>query len=258
MTVARLFNLQKFSIHDGPGIRTTVFFKGCPLRCPWCSNPESQSFEIEEFWDKNKNEKSKEGYDIEVDDIVEEVLKDKDFYDESSGGVTLSGGEVLSQLDAAIELLEKCKSLGIHTAAETTCYISKEKFEKFIKNLDLLLCDIKHWNDEKSKEITGVSLKQIHENITHATKVDGLEVIARIPVIPGFNDSLEDAREFSKLLMKLNINKVELLPYHNFGENKYEMMGKEYKYKDIKPFRKEDPKFIEYKKIIDEGIKTYE
>lgn len=300
MKKARIFNIQKFSLHDGPGIRTVVFFKGCPLKCPWCSNPESQKYDIELVWDSQKcsgckkctsnenvefiNDRKKpyrnligeymklktityeegekirklcpngavsyEGYDILVDEIYDEVIKDLPFYEESGGGVTLSGGEVLLQSDVAIELLKKLKSNNIHTAAETTCYAPNDKFKEFVKYLDLLLCDIKHWDSEKSNEVTGVGLEKIYENIKYATGLKYLEVIGRIPVIPDFNYSKKDAEQFVEMLKMLVINKINLLPYHNFGENKYKIMNKEYELAGIKQLHKDDKEFVEYTQIF--------
>ena len=296
-----IFNIQKFSIHDGPGIRTTVFLKGCPLRCPWCSNIESQKKEIELIWDNKKcigcnrcielnleeklkfvksddfaningeklllctttGEKAKiykfecpqnalsyEGYEKTADEIIQEVLKDKDFYDESGGGLTLSGGEVLFQRDFAIEILKLAKKNGIHTAVETTCYAKGEKFKEFLNYVDLLLCDIKYWDSKKHKEVVGVELESIFENIKYATSLENLEVIARIPVIPNFNYSLEDAHKLSQKILELKIQKVNLLAYHNFGENKYRLLTIKYPMKDIKSLHKDDEDFKKYKEVF--------
>ncbi|WP_068269152.1 glycyl-radical enzyme activating protein [Caviibacter abscessus] len=305
MKKARIFNLQKFSLHDGPGIRTVVFFKGCPLKCPWCSNPESQKKEIQLVWKDNKcnycedcgitellwlskdGEKLKkgdnqryvnlkkiteeeaiflkkrcktgsisyEGYDKDLEDIISEIKKDMPFYEQSGGGVTVSGGEVLTQADIATQLLKRCKEEGIHTAAETTCYAPENKFIKFVEQLDLLLCDVKHWDNEKSKRILGVPLDRIKSNIKYATSVKTLEVIGRIPVIPKFNYTIEDAKKISELLVELGIKNVELLPYHNFGENKYKLLNIPYEYEDVEQLHKDDEKFIEYKRIfVDAGL----
>lgn len=296
----RIFNIQKFSIHDGPGIRTTIFFKGCPLRCPWCSNPESQSQKIQLTWDHKKctdcrsceikgltfsksNEKpynneagfyinlinvdseekanhiisscptgaiGYEGKDMTYDEILEKVLDDKVFYQESGGGVTLSGGEVLNQIDEASEILRLCKENGIQTAAETTCYASEESFENFLKNLDILLCDIKHYDSKIHKDIVGVDLDLIHRNIRKATKKEGLRVIGRIPVIPGFNLSKEDANNLVDLIKELGIKEVNLLPFHNMGENKYELLNRNYQYRNFKNLDSDSEEFKEYKDIF--------
>lgn len=300
MKNARIFNLQRFSLHDGPGIRTVVFFKGCPLKCPWCSNPESQSKNIQIVWKDNKCNRcedcgireltwlskdgktlkkdaynnyinmknvteeeaillkkmcktgslSYEGYDKTVEDILAEVKKDMPFYEQSGGGVTVSGGEVLVQSETATILLKRCKEEGIHTAAETTCYAPHDKFIKFVEQLDLLLCDVKHWDNEKSKKILGVSLEPIKKNIKYATQLKNLELIGRIPVIPGFNYTLYDAKQIAKLVKELGIKKVELLPYHNYGENKYKLLNIPYEYEGVSQLHKDDKGFIEYKQVF--------
>ncbi|RBP70190.1 pyruvate formate lyase activating enzyme [Alkalibaculum bacchi] len=286
---AIIFNIQKFSIHDGPGIRTVVFFKGCPLRCLWCANPESQIGKIQISWDDTKcvecnkcvescpegsiinvngrkqidtnkcenwetiiKECPTKGFTVEgeyksVDEIMQEVLKDKVFYEESGGGVTLSGGEVLQQADFAIELLKELKKYGIHRAAETTGYAAPQIFERFIEHIDLLLYDMKHYDPVKHKEATNVDNKITQANMRTAVK-KGKKIIARIPVIPGFNDDLKDAKEFCKLLKDIGIKEVNLLPFHQMGEKKYEALGMEYKMKGIKQLHPEDLK--EYQEIF--------
>ena len=286
---ALIFNIQKFSIHDGPGIRTIVFFKGCPLRCLWCSNPESQKNDIEITWDASKCISCKQciktcpqgaiyekngikainknkciickrcieicpnkAFDTEgeyktIDEVMSEVLKDIDFYEESGGGVTLSGGEVLYQADFAIELLKELNKYGIHRAAETTGFTSHDIFKKFIENVDLLLFDMKHYDPQKHKQGTGVDNALIIENMK--TAVDrGKEIIIRIPVIPNFNDSLEDAEKFSTLLNKIGIKKVNLLPFHQFGQKKYKLLQREYEMENVPQLHPED--LTDYKKVF--------
>lgn len=290
-----IFNIQKFSLHDGPGIRTVVFFKGCPLTCKWCSNPESQKFRIQVLCDHSKctkcqtcikNNKANsielidnkiiikaydpnenydmlcpynalqvEGEELEIETIMKEIMKDKDFYDESSGGVTLSGGEVLSQASFAIELMKTLKKENIHVAAETTGYATHEVFNEFIKNVDLLLYDMKHYDTIKHKEACGVSNETIIENMRFAVS-NHIDVIARIPVIPNYNDSLEDAVQFSRLLKDIGIKKINLLPFHQFGLNKYELLGLEYAMKDVPQLYPED--LEDYKQVmINEGLDCY-
>lgn len=302
---AKIFNIQKFSIHDGPGIRTTVFFKSCPMKCPWCSNPESQSYQIQMTWDNTKcincrkcegfgveflKDKKKElvnkegfypkefyfstkeeaekcikicptsaisyeGYDLTLEEIMEKIMDDLDFYEESGGGVTLSGGEVLMQKNAAVKLLKMCKDKNISTAAETTCFTSKENFKEFLENLDILLCDIKHYDKKIHDQVIGGNLDLIHQNIRYATSKKNLRVIGRIPVIPGFNYSKKDAYEFVKLIKDLGINEVNLLAFHKFGENKYQSLNKIYEYKDYKNLDKNSKEFKEFEKIFkDEGL----
>ena len=242
-----IFNIQRFSIHDGPGIRTTVFFKGCPLNCTWCSNPESQSFKPEPIWDKIKKDYIITGECKTVEEIMEIILKDMDYYIESEGGVTLSGGEVLSHPEFAAELLKECKKHNIHTACETSAFSSPEIFNNFTEYPDLLIIDIKHYDNSEHIKKTGVSLKPILKNIKHAI-LKKKNVLFRIPIIPGYNDSLKDAENFSRLLKLYNINKVELLPFHQFGKSKYKFLNRKYEFENTKQIYAEDLK--EYKEVF--------
>lgn len=294
---ACIFNIQKYSIHDGPGIRTVVFFKGCPLRCLWCCNPESQNSTAQIIWDKSKCVKclhcidncehnsifldnnriiinankctsclscvkscptkalKLEGGFLTLSEVLKSVLKDELFYEESNGGVTLSGGEVLQQPIFATELLKLLKGKHIHTAIETSGYTSNEIFSKFIKNVDLLLFDMKHYNREKHFQATNVYNDIIIENLRIAIN-QGKDIIIRIPVIPTFNSSLDDAKDFCKLLKSVGATKVNLLPFHQFGEKKYELLNKEYKFKHVKQLHEED--LLEYKNIfIKNGFDCY-
>ncbi len=286
---ACIFNIQKYSIHDGPGIRTVVFFKGCPLQCTWCSNPESQSPGPElalsrqkciqgpkcplgcPYNSENTNNKKPASALINEDDlfqnvkscpekaltlygtyqtldtILEEVMKDKDFYDESGGGVTLSGGEVFLQHAFASGLLKQLKAKGIHTAVETTGYASANIFKTFITHVDLLLLDIKHYDSQKHFEVTGVHNEKILANLKTAASMNK-EIIVRIPVIPTMNDTPEDARAFCRLLKEIGILKVSLLPFHQFGEKKYSLLNKEYKFANVPQLHAES--LQEYKEIF--------
>ena len=140
-----IFNIQHFSIHDGPGIRTTVFLKGCPLRCPWCSNPESQRANPEKCWmlllKRKPSQEKKNSYRI-----IDDVLKDVDFYEESGGGLTLSGGEIFAQFEFAKAILKAAKEVGLHTAIETTAFVEHEKFVDLIQYVDFIYTDLKHYN----------------------------------------------------------------------------------------------------------------
>lgn len=236
---ACIFNIQKFSIHDGPGIRTTIFFKGCPLRCYWCANPESQSVKPEQMWDNQKKKDTTIGEYKTVDEILAEVMKDVDFYKESGGGVTLSGGEVLYQADFAMDLMQALKEKDIHIACETTGYAKKETFAKFIQTVDLLYFDVKHYDSMKHKAGIGVGNEQILENLKTALAAP-LQLIVRIPVIPGFNDTTEDASHFAELFQQLGVPQVELLPFHQFGEKKYDYLHRKYAMKKIPQLHTED------------------
>lgn len=234
-----IFNIQKFSLHDGPGIRTVVFFKGCPLRCKWCSNPESQTGAPESMWDKVKQKYKTVGEYKTVNEIVEEVMKDEVFYQQSGGGVTLSGGEVLFQADFAIELLKALRAQNIHTACETTGSIKQEIFQEFIKHVDLIFMDLKHYDSEKHFEWTGVHNHLIIKNIKFALENHD-NVIIRIPVIPNVNDSLDDALQFAKLFNSIGVKKIELLPFHQFGSQKYKYLNREYEFEDVPQLHTED------------------
>lgn len=248
-TKGLIFNIQKFSLHDGPGIRTVVFFKGCPLRCYWCSNPESQLGAQEEMWDNNKKALTTVGEYKTVDEIMEEVMKDEPFYQESGGGVTLSGGEVLFQSDFAIELLKALREKSIHTACETSGSIKPAIFNEFINNVDMVYMDLKHHDSEKHKEGTGVKNNIIIKNIQTAV-ANHNHLIIRIPVIPDFNDSLEDAANFSDLFNSIGVKSVELLPFHQFGSQKYKYLNREYKLEGVPQKHSED--LYDYKRVMNE------
>lgn len=243
---ACIFNIQKFSIHDGPGIRTVVFFKGCPLRCYWCSNPESQNGKPEQMWDTQKNTHTTVGEYKSMEEIITEVMKDEAFYEESNGGVTLSGGEVLYQAEFATELLRQLKAKNIHTASETTGYAKPEVFGNFIEQVDLLYFDVKHHNETQHKAGTGVSLKPILKNLAQALEQQQ-NLVVRIPVIPNYNDGEENAKAFANLFNQMKITEVELLPFHQFGEKKYASLDRKYQMQDIPQLHTED---LDYFKTI--------
>ncbi|EHI69115.1 glycyl-radical enzyme activating protein [Streptococcus ictaluri] len=236
-----VFNIQHFSIHDGPGIRTTVFLKGCPLRCPWCANPESQQKAPEEMLSADGCKTEIVGQEKSVSEVMEEVLKDRDFYEESGGGMTLSGGELFAQFDFALALLKEAKKQGLHTAIETTAFAKHEQFVQLINYVDFIYTDLKHYETLKHRKTTGVNNNVIIQNIQYAFQ-SGKEIVLRIPVIPNFNDSLADAKAFSQLFLKLNIKDVQLLPFHQFGENKYKLLKRDYQVADVKAYHPEDLK----------------
>ena len=238
----RIFNIQRFSIHDGPGIRTIVFFKGCRMRCAWCCNPESQNREIETIIEKDKEKIV--GKDVTVDEIMPEILADVPYYRRSEGGVTLSGGEVLCQADFARELLKACKEAGLHTAIESASSLSFSEIEKLLPYLDLYLMDIKHMDSEKHKEYTGVSNELILENAKKIAK-SGVELIIRTPVIPTFNDTAEDIKAISSFAKTLpGVKEHHLLPYHRLGSDKYKGLGRNYSLKEIEPPSKEKMEYL--------------
>ena len=253
-----IFNIQKFSINDGAGIRTVVFFKGCPLRCGWCSNPESQSLDVETMLDERQDKAhamKTVGERRTVDEIMRVVMQDKPFYEESGGGVTLSGGEAMMQPEFAIALLKALKEKGIHTAIETTGFASPAVFNRIIEHLDLLLFDIKHWDETQHKKATRVSNIPILKNMKHAIEI-GKEVLPRLPVIPNYNDSIADAHGFVRRLNEVGARRVQLLPFHQFGENKYHMLGRQYDYADIKSLHPED--LTDFQRIfVNSGIDAF-
>jgi pyruvate formate lyase activating enzyme len=263
-----IFNIQKFSIHDGPGIRTTVFTKGCPLGCKWCSNPESISSDPEimihdircihcgkcqeacpegaiisiegnERIDMEKCTRCMEcvnvcptktleimGRYMTIKEVVEEVEKDSLFYQNSGGGVTLSGGEPLFQWRFTRDVLRECKERGFHTALDTTGYVSWKVMEEVLRYVDLILYDIKHMDDHSHTQGTGVSNTLILKNIERIASM--VRTWIRFPVIQGFNDSPENIKEVASLASMLGVEKVSLLPYHEWGRSKYEKLGREY------------------------------
>ena len=228
----RIFDIQRFSTHDGPGIRTIVFLKGCALRCRWCCNPESQSYEIETMLQNGKQKTM--GRDVTVEEVLQEVLQDRPYYNRSGGGVTLSGGESLLQPDFAVALLKACKENGINTAIETTGIARWDVIEKFLPHLDTVLMDNKHINSDKHKEFTSQPNERILENAKLiASKAKHL--IIRVPVIPTFNDTVAEIAEIAAFAAELpNVNEIHLLPYHNMGRDKYTGLGREYPMGDLK------------------------
>ena len=246
----KLFNIQKFSINDGPGIRTTVFFKGCPLRCGWCANPESQNRNAP-IADAMENPLYC-GRDYTVEEVMAVVRQDVDFYIESDGGMTLSGGEVLQQQDFAMALIDAAHGEGIHVAVETTGFAAPERFRAFLPHPDLFLYDFKHDDRETHRVGTGVYNDVILENL-RAVVDAGKPVIARIPVIPHFNVEIEHARGLSKALSEIGVREVHLLPFHQFGEKKYEELGIAYEWKGVKQLHPES--LARYRQVfLDAGL----
>ena len=255
----RVFNIQRYSLNDGEGIRTIIFLKGCPLRCPWCSNPESQSFEREIFRRQklciNCNTKDIFNCDIEIDlcptnakssigdkmtieEIVEEVKKDKVFYETTDGGVTISGGEPLSHGHFLISLLKALKDENIHTAMETSGFGSIDTLDKAANYLDLILFDLKIMDKEKAKSILNVDMDVVKENFVNLVQKNK-KVIPRVPLIPGFTMEKQNIDDIIDFIVKNNIKEVHILPFHQYGSSKYEALGLEYKLIDLKPPKEE-------------------
>ncbi len=233
-TKGRIFDIQKYSIHDGPGIRTIVFLKGCPLRCRWCCNPESQSKEIQTMIRDGKT--TIVGRDVTAEEVMEEVRKDLPHYRRSGGGLTLSGGECLLQPEFAGALLRAAKEIGINTAIESTGFAPYEVIEREILPwLDLYLMDIKQIDDKKHQLFTGQSNQRILENAKKITD-SGQKLIVRVPVIPTFNDKPEEIYEIAQFARTLKgVEEIDLLPYHRLGQDKYEGIGRTYTLSHLEP-----------------------
>jgi pyruvate formate lyase activating enzyme len=281
-TTGIVFNFQQFSIQDGPGLRTTMFVKGCPLRCPWCSNPESiyPSYQIKVVQEKcrgcgeclkvcktgalSHDENHQIVFDyskcnqcldcvdachhkaitgvgirVTVKEAVGELMKDKPFYDNTGGGVTISGGEPLLQHEFVADVFKELKKKGVHTALDTTGYAPWNIVEKVTKDVDLVLYDIKHLDSKRHQEILGVKNEVILENLN---KLAGkLDIWLRVPLVPGFNDDLAMADKIVELGRKVQAKKVYFLPLHRWGEHKYCSLGYDGSaYAKIKDFTDEE------------------
>ena len=238
-----IFNIQRFCIHDGPGIRTTVFFKGCNLRCAWCHNPESQSPNEEIMFYRDKcigcgrcknasqsicpgGARELCGKEYSVDEVLAEVKKDKSFYENSGGGVTFSGGECMLQIDFLLEILKRCKEKKIHTAIDTAGHIPWTNFEKIMQYTDLFLYDIKSMDTCVHKKHVGVGNELILENLARLLKSKA-SVCVRVPIVSSVNDTEEEMKKI-KLFFEENgyPESIELMPYHAIGEGKYEALGR--------------------------------
>ncbi len=268
-----IFNIQRYSIHDGPGIRTTVFLSGCPLRCIWCANPEGQELRPRIFLnlekcggcgrcaqecprdaiqlDSGKSRMNRQVCDscgkcvdvcpneartlmgqwMSAEEVFEEIKKDAIFYESSGGGVTLSGGEPLSQPEFAMEILKRCRQAYIHTGLETCGHADWHTFAEVVKFVDLLLYDLKHMDPARHKEYTGVSNCLLLDNARRVARELSIPIWIRIPVIPGFNDSLENMKATAAFIVEelgKRVEQVSLLPYHRLGETKYERLELNY------------------------------
>ena len=221
-----IYKIQKFSLHDGPGIRTTIFFKGCPLRCKWCHNPESQSFYIENM--NNGSGKAEAiGRQWTVSDIITELEKDRIFYDESGGGVTLSGGEPMAQdMSFVLALISELKGRGISVTIDTCGDVPCENFGAVIPYTDLFLYDLKLFEDHLHREYTGVSNKRILSNLSWICR-EKSSVCLRLPLLSGINDTIEDMIKIATWLDGEGAKPtfISLLPYHIYGRNKYAKLG---------------------------------
>ncbi len=267
-----IFDIQPYAIYDGPGIRTAVYFKGCPLRCWWCHNPEGQLSSPEMAWWKERCQlclacievcpssalelkngaisrkrnlctvcarcaeacpnqaMEKVGFEIETEKLVEIVLRDKAFYDNSSGGVTITGGEPTFQKDFLLDFLDALKSADIHRAIETCGHFPSELAEQLLKLVDLFLFDLKHIDPEKHKLGTGVKNDLILENFARILKEAPERIIPRIALIPSFNTDSSSISQFISFLKEAGYSgEVHLLPYHSWAKGKYQRLGREFR-----------------------------
>lgn len=272
-----ILDIQKMSTEDGPGIRTTVFFKGCNLRCAWCHNPESIPFYRQKYWVKDRcmgchscveccpngalsfleevlvTDESKcklclkcveecptnaievKGEKWEIDTLVKELLKDKVFYDKSGGGVTLSGGEAVFHYEYVLPLLKKLKEEGIHIALDTAGCYPYQFLQKLLPYVDLLLYDLKHFDNEKHKEFTDAENTLILQNAKKLGKLAKPKIWIRTPIIPQSTDSVENIVAIGKFIKEFmpNIEKWELVSFNNLSKEKYRLLGKEWSYADL-------------------------
>ena len=233
-TRGRISDIQRYSIHDGPGIRTIVFLKGCILRCRWCCNPETQKYEIETMMEQGKPKTI--GRDVTVREVMETVEKDRQYYRRSGGGLTLSGGECLCQPEFARDLLRAAKESGINTAIESMAGVPYETIQSILPYLDTYLMDIKHMNSAKHKEFTGKGNELMLENAKKIAASGLTNLVIRVPVIPGFNDRADEIEAIARFADTLTgVKKIHLLPYHRLGKDKYEGLGREYLMGDALP-----------------------
>ncbi len=248
----RIFDIQRYSIHDGNGIRTIVFLKGCVLRCRWCCNPESQEYAIQTMMERGKPKTV--GRDVTVAEVLAEVEKDRAYYRRSGGGLTLSGGESLCQPKFALALLRAAKESGIHTAMESMGCAPWETIAGILPYLDQYLLDIKHINPHKHKEYTGKSNELMLENARKIAGSGQTQLFIRVPVIPGFNDTPEEIRDIAVFSDKLpGVERIHLLPYHRLGQDKYEGLGREYLMGDVLPPTKEKMELLQ--RVVTENSK---
>lgn len=278
----RVMEIERFALHDGPGIRTVVFLQGCPLHCPWCANPESQIIKKQLMYIESKCVKCKAclvncpkksidfidgrmafnrkncgecelcgdvcpnhaihfaGINKNIDEIIHEVIKDKEYYDDSNGGITISGGEPFLQYEEFLKLLKEGKKQGLNIAVETTGNVGIEKIYEAEPYIDLFLFDIKHTNNKKVKDVTGGNLDKILKNLEYISSINPDKIIIRVPVIPTINYDDKIINEIIDLAYKYKIKELHLLPFHNLGKNKYDQIDRKYEFANMKMLDKNE------------------
>lgn len=229
----RIADIQRFSLHDGPGIRTIVFLKGCHFRCRWCCNPEMQEYAIQTMLVNGKPKTV--GRDVTVGEVIAEVVKDRDFFWRSGGGMTLSGGECLSQPEFAIALLQAAKEEGLNTAIESTAFAPFDVIERVLPHLDNFLMDIKHMDAAKHKAYIGETNELVLENARRIAPL-AKRLVIRVPTVPGFNDTPAEIEAIARFAASLpGVEELHLLPYHRLGQDKYRWLDRTYTLPDILP-----------------------
>ncbi|WP_375749467.1 [formate-C-acetyltransferase]-activating enzyme [Vibrio sp. HN007] len=247
-STGHVFNIQRYSLNDGEGIRTVVFFKGCPLKCPWCANPESRSHKPHtikreakcihcDTCDMDVDECPSGavevvGHDMTMDEVLKEIAKDEVFYRTSGGGITLSGGEVLSQVPFVIELLKKLKTLGYQTAIETSGQGSTTQLLRIGELCDEVLFDFKIMDSEQAKDVIGINLERVLDGFTKLVE-SGVNVIPRLPLIPGYTLDMENVYKVMNFIKPFGLKEVHILPFHQYGASKYDTLDMDYEFKDV-------------------------
>lgn len=225
MKTGRIHSIESMGLVDGPGIRTVVFFQGCKLRCAYCHNPDTWNL--------------KDGKEVTSDEIINKIIRFKPYFQPSGGGVTFSGGDPLVQPEFLLELLKKCKELGIHTAIDTAGY-GHGDYDEILKYTDLVLLDVKHINSDGYVTLTGRDTRDVNLFLS-ALRKSKARVLVRHVVVPGYTDTLEHMDKIASIINEEipNVDKIELLPYHLLGVNKYESLGIDYRLDGVDQMDKE-------------------
>lgn len=234
----RVSNIQRFSLHDGPGIRTTIFLKGCNLKCPWCANPENIDYNFTEYHNKLDNSSGVFGYDIDINELYNEIIKDKAFYSVNNGGVTFSGGEPLLQINNLELLLKKLKEKNINIYFESALFIEKKLLDIAIKYADNFIIDMKILVKDNCLNILNGNVEMYLNNLNYLSKLNKIDII-RIPLVKDYTYTDKNIKLILEVLKKINYNKVEIFKIHNLAKSKYESINKD---------------LIEFRDISDEEV----